>query len=56
MTAGRPYRNPLPPSDALAECTALAGTQFCPRVVLALVTLWESGAFIQGLGHLGAFE
>ncbi len=56
MTAGRPYRDPLPAADALSQCTALAGTQFCPLVVLTLVDLWESGAFIQGLGHLGAFE
>jgi diguanylate cyclase (GGDEF)-like protein/putative nucleotidyltransferase with HDIG domain len=56
MTSGRPYRAALTPGDALSECAALAGTQFCPDVVLALIELWNAGAFVAGLGHLGAFE
>ncbi len=56
MTSGRPYRKPLDPPDAVSEFRTLAGTQFCPVVVQALVELWNSGAFVEGVGHLGAFE
>ncbi len=33
MTAGRPYRGPRPPAEALAELEAHAGTQFDPALV-----------------------
>jgi HD-GYP domain-containing protein (c-di-GMP phosphodiesterase class II) len=33
MTAGRPYREPMPDGEAVAELRRCAGTQFDPRVV-----------------------
>jgi signal transduction histidine kinase/HD-GYP domain-containing protein (c-di-GMP phosphodiesterase class II) len=36
MTMGRPYREPMPVADALAELARCAGTQFDPAVVEAL--------------------
>jgi HD-GYP domain-containing protein (c-di-GMP phosphodiesterase class II) len=36
MTTDRPYRAALPAAEALAEVEQNAGTQFDPRVVLAL--------------------
>jgi hypothetical protein len=36
MTSDRPYRSALSLTEALAEIDALAGSQFCPRVVAAL--------------------
>jgi diguanylate cyclase (GGDEF)-like protein/putative nucleotidyltransferase with HDIG domain len=36
MTGARRYRDQLTPADALAECRASAGTQFCPEAVEAL--------------------
>jgi HD-GYP domain-containing protein (c-di-GMP phosphodiesterase class II) len=36
MTTDRPYRGALPAAEALAEVEQNAGTQFDPRVVLAL--------------------
>jgi diguanylate cyclase (GGDEF)-like protein/putative nucleotidyltransferase with HDIG domain len=38
MTSDRPYRKALPLDQALEEIQAQAGTQFCPRVVSALIT------------------
>jgi diguanylate cyclase (GGDEF)-like protein/putative nucleotidyltransferase with HDIG domain len=37
MTSDRPYRDAMPPDEALREIQAMAGTQFCPRVVAALM-------------------
>ena len=39
MTAARPYSEPLTHSEAIAECRRLAGRQFDPAVVAALVTV-----------------
>jgi diguanylate cyclase (GGDEF)-like protein/PAS domain S-box-containing protein len=41
MTNDRPYRHGRPADDAIAEIVACAGTQFSPRVVDALVRVWE---------------
>ncbi len=43
MTSGRNYRNALPLSSALAELRRFAGTQFCPRLVDALIELVDEG-------------
>ncbi|HEY0512940.1 MAG TPA: HD domain-containing phosphohydrolase [Thermoanaerobaculia bacterium] len=45
MTTSRPYRAGLPRERAAAEILAGAGTQFCPRVVAAFRSLFESGRF-----------
>ena len=45
MTTSRPYRAGLPPERAAAEIQAGAGSQFCPRVVAAFRSLFESGRF-----------
>jgi HD-GYP domain-containing protein (c-di-GMP phosphodiesterase class II) len=37
MTSDRPYRDALPLDVACAEIQDNAGTQFCPRVVAALI-------------------
>lgn len=39
MTAGRPYREPVAESEALAEIRRCAGSQFDPRVVEAFAAL-----------------
>jgi diguanylate cyclase (GGDEF)-like protein/PAS domain S-box-containing protein/putative nucleotidyltransferase with HDIG domain len=39
MVSVRPYSGPRSPADALAECRAEAGHQFCPEVVAALERL-----------------
>jgi diguanylate cyclase (GGDEF)-like protein len=44
MTAARPYRAPLPVADAMDECRAGTGRQFCPHAVAALEVLWREGA------------
>jgi HD-GYP domain-containing protein (c-di-GMP phosphodiesterase class II) len=36
MVAGRPYRNPIPPANAVEELRVHAGRQFDPEVVDAL--------------------
>ncbi len=43
MTAGRPYSVTKSAEDALAECVHLAGLQFAPRAVQALVKLHRRG-------------
>ncbi len=43
MTAGRPYSASKSADDALAECVGLAGVQFVPRAVQALVKLHGRG-------------
>jgi putative nucleotidyltransferase with HDIG domain len=40
LTTTRPYRAARPGVEAVSEIRANAGTQFCPRVVDALVRLW----------------
>jgi len=45
MTTSRPYRTGLPPERAAAEIQGGAGSQFCPRVVAAFRSLFESGRF-----------
>jgi HD-GYP domain-containing protein (c-di-GMP phosphodiesterase class II) len=36
MVSGRPYQNPLPPTEAIGRLFAEAGGQFDARVVAAL--------------------
>ena len=43
MTNNRPYRRGRPVEDAVREIVACSGTQFSPRVVDALVRLFERG-------------
>jgi putative nucleotidyltransferase with HDIG domain len=43
MTAKRAYHQQRPPEEAVAELRRCAGTQFDPRVVEALASLWERG-------------
>jgi putative nucleotidyltransferase with HDIG domain len=43
MTTDRPYREALSREEALEELAASAGTQFDPRVVVALAVVIESG-------------
>jgi HD-GYP domain-containing protein (c-di-GMP phosphodiesterase class II) len=45
MTTSRPYRTGLPPERAAAEILGAAGSQFCPLVVEAFRTLFESRRF-----------
>ena len=52
MTSDRPYRSALPLSDAVAEIEALAGDQFCPRVVSALQALLRADPSLDGM-YLG---
>ncbi|HXL14880.1 MAG TPA: HD-GYP domain-containing protein, partial [Methylomirabilota bacterium] len=40
MTSSRPYREPLPEEDALAELRQAAGAQFDPRVVAAFEQIY----------------
>lgn len=54
MVSGRPYRRPLPGEAVIAECRVLAGTQFCPIVVGALVELWNEVADADGIRDLRA--
>ena len=41
LTSTRPYRSARPTLAALAEVEANAGTQFCPKVVSALRSVWR---------------
>jgi len=53
MTNDRPYRAGRPLADAVAEIVACSGTQFSPRVVQALVRLYERGelGFVRDGAH-----
>jgi putative nucleotidyltransferase with HDIG domain len=51
MTTSRPYRAGLPTESAAAEILASTGSQFCPRVVAAFRSLFESGRFSLGLAE-----
>ena len=42
MTSNRPYREPLPEEDALAELRQSAGAQFDPRVVAAFEQIYPA--------------
>jgi hypothetical protein len=42
LTSRRPYRPARPVVAALAEIEANTGTQFCPRIVAALRTIWRN--------------
>jgi diguanylate cyclase (GGDEF)-like protein/PAS domain S-box-containing protein len=50
MTSDRPYRAGRPVAEAVVEIMSCSGTQFSPRVVEALVRLYERG----GLGFVHA--
>jgi len=47
MTTDRPYRPALSVSDALTEVRRSAGTQFHPKVALAMVDIVETGLLVQ---------
>jgi HD-GYP domain-containing protein (c-di-GMP phosphodiesterase class II) len=51
MTTSRPYRAGLPAESAAAEILASTGSQFCPRVVAAFRSLFDSGRFSLGLAE-----
>jgi HD-GYP domain-containing protein (c-di-GMP phosphodiesterase class II) len=44
MTVSRPYSVPKAPEEALAECRELAGAQFTPEAIEALLVLHEIGS------------
>jgi HD-GYP domain-containing protein (c-di-GMP phosphodiesterase class II) len=44
MTVSRPYSVPKSPEEALAECRDLAGSQFMPAAIEALLVLHEIGS------------
>ncbi len=44
MTADPPYREGMPPKQALAICREVAGSQLCQHCVNGLVVLYERGA------------
>jgi hypothetical protein len=48
LTSERPYRKARPLIAALAEIQENAGTQFCPRVVAALRSLWKTKPHVLG--------
>jgi putative two-component system response regulator len=43
MTRSRPYSPPIPHEEAMAEVSELAGRQFSPEAVAALVALADEG-------------
>lgn len=45
ITTSRPYRKALDPARAAAEIRAGAGSQFCPHVVAAFLSLYARDAF-----------
>jgi len=47
MTAGRPYRDPLAPAEALAELKRCAGWQFDPHVVERFIREHEVGGLFE---------
>jgi HD-GYP domain-containing protein (c-di-GMP phosphodiesterase class II) len=47
MTSTRPYRAPLPLTQALAEVRECAGSQFDPAVVRGFLAAWAEGDFAQ---------
>lgn len=55
MTNDRPYRAGRPVGEAVAEIVRCSGTQFSPRVVDALVRLYERGelTFVRDEDHEG---
>ena len=46
MTSDRPYRAGRPTSEAGREIVACSGTQFSPRVVEALLRLYQGGRLL----------
>jgi len=53
MTTSRPYRAGLPPERAAAEILASAGSQLCPLVVAAFLSLFQNGRFTLAAGEPG---
>ena len=51
LTSNRPYRAACSVDEAVAEISACSGKQFSPKVVDALVRLYERGE-LQQLRHL----
>ena len=51
MTSKRPYRQAMALQDAVREIRDGAGTQFCPRVVMAFERLIERGDFTVAAGE-----
>ena len=56
ITTSRPYRSGLAPERAAAEIEGAAGTQFCPDVVAAFRTLFDTGRFNVAAGLAVARE
>jgi HD-GYP domain-containing protein (c-di-GMP phosphodiesterase class II) len=48
MTTDRPYRGAMSTDEAIAELHANSGSQFCPRVVAALIELIEKDRALVG--------
>jgi len=48
MTHDRPYRSRRPVTEAIGEIIACSGKQFSPRVVAALVRLYERDKLPRG--------
>jgi HD-GYP domain-containing protein (c-di-GMP phosphodiesterase class II) len=52
LTTDRPYRRARPLAAALDELRAHTGTQFCPKVIAAVETLWREHPEVLGAGRL----
>ena len=48
MTAGRPYRRPVPADQAATEVDRCAGTQFDPEIVDAFLAALGAGEIVSG--------
>ena len=48
MTTDRPYKKAMEMTEAVAQIQALAGTQFDPMMVHALVSALKSGLLAEG--------
>ena len=41
MTGGRPYKEAIPPGDALAEIKRCSGIEFDPELVEVFTSIWK---------------